>query len=456
MSAYAKKTHYVQDMTRGNPLRLILYFAVPLFIGNIFQQFYSIADTMVVGHFLGDEAIAAIGATASLYSLLINFSNGLNAGYTILVTQQFGAKDIRRMKQSIAGMIQLNLVIVGLLMILVQLGLRPLMRFLNTPEELFALSHSYIRIILLGISTTIGYNMFASILRAFGNSRSPLYFLILSSILNIIMDVLFVAAFRLGVAGAAAATVIAQAVSAIACIVYVWKHYPEFMPGREDFRVAPRILRELLATGISLALMSCLVDCGSVIFSRANNLLGQSCITAHSAARKILIMMIQPQATIAMANATFVGQNWGAGNYERIRATLYQVFGLEILWGLTASVIVYLFGAQLIVFTTGTRDSEVIAYAVQSLRCHFAAFPFLGVLFALRNALQSMGCRLIPVCSSMIELLTKFLSAAFFIPTFGFLATCLTEPITWVIMVCFLIFYYIVKNPADPRNTESA
>lgn len=450
----AKHSVHVRDMTQGSPIRLILSFAVPLFIGNIFQQFYNMVDTMVVGYHLGNTGIAAIGATASLYSLLINFANGLNSGYGIIVTQCFGAHDRKKMKQAIAGMMILDAAVCLVLTIATLTFLRPLMAFLNTPDAVFDMAYSYIRTICLGIVTTIGYNMFASILRAMGNSRTPLYFLIFSSFLNIALDILFVVGFRLGIAGAAIATVVSQAVSAILCGIYVLRSYAEYMPQKEDFRIPGKMVKSLFSTGISVALMSCLVDCGSVIFSRANNLLGETYIAAHAAARKLLMMMIQPQASLSLANSTFVGQNWGARKTDRIRQTLRKVLLIEVLWGVFASAVIYLFGGALVRFTTGTRDAEMLRYAVMSLRIHFSTFPFLGVVFVMRHTLQAMGYKVIPICSSCIELGTKFLAASWLIPKIGFLGTCITEPVTWVIMAAFLVTFYLKKRSNLAVNVQ--
>lgn len=444
----------VQDMTSGSPVGLILRFAIPLFIGNIFQQFYSMVDTMVVGYHLGDTAIAAIGATASLYSLLINFANGLNNGYGIVVTQRFGARDEKRLKQAIAGMMLLDLGVTLTLTVLALTFLKPLMGFLNTPAEIFDLAHSYISVIFCGIVTTIGYNMFATILRSLGNSRSPLYFLILSSLLNIGLDLLFVAVFRWGVAGAAAATVIAQAVSAILCGIYVFKNYRALLPGRADFRVPVQMLKELFFSGITMALMNCLVDCGSVIFSRANNLLGQTAITAYTAGRKIMMICISPLGNLAHAGSVFAGQNYGAKKFSRIREGLQKILLLELGWSAVIITVIYLFGAPLVRFTTGSQDPEMVRLAVLSLRIHFAATPALGILFAVRHTLQAMGQKIVPILSSFIELCVKILSASVLIPKIGFLGSCVTEPVTWVLMTTFLMTYYLTQKNrifAEPR-----
>lgn len=436
----------VRDMTAGNPLRLILTFAIPLFIGNIFQQLYSTVDTMVVGYHLGDSAIAAIGATSALYSLLINFAGALNNGYGIIVTQRFGAHNRTQMRQAIAGMMLLDLAVTLTLTVLATVFLRPLMEFMNTPADIFELSHSYIRVICVGMIATMGYNLFAAILRAMGNSRAPLYFLILSSVLNVALDLLFVVVLKLGISGAAVATVLAQTVSAVSCGTYVLRNYREYLPRKEDFRVPVSMLKTLLATGFAMALMSTLVDCGSVTFQRANNILGQDIITAYSASRKILMILLQPLATISVATSTFIGQNWGAKKADRIRTALKQALCLEAGWGLFASALVYLFSGSLIRLLTGTEDPGIIRNATLSLRIHFSTFPFLGILFCMRNALQAMGIKLAPVLSSCIELAMKFLSAYLLIPTLGFVGTCVTEPVSWVLMSGFLALVFFFKR----------
>ena len=441
----------VQDMTEGNSLRLILVFMVPLLIGNIFQQIYTMVDTMVVGHHLGDGAIAAIGATASLYSLIINIAGGLNNGYGIIIAQRFGAGRMREMKRAIAGMMILDVgVSLGLTMLALTF-LRPLMRFMNTPAEIFEQSYAYIAAICCGIVATIAYNMFAAIFRAMGNSRSPLYFLIVACVLNIALDVLLVMVMDVGIVGAAAATVVSQLISAVLCGIYAVRHYREYLPGREDFRECPSVLGGLLAMGISVALMGSLVDLGSVIFQRANNVLGETIIAAYAASRKILGIAMQPQGTLALAVSTFIGQNWGAGKMDRIRRALKQGFLLEVAWSIFAVVSITAVGGQLIALTTGTSDPAVIENAVLSLRLHFTTFPVLGILFCIRASMQAMGWKLAPVLSSCIELAMKILSAVVLIPQLGYVGTCMTEPITWVLMTIYLLIVYFAK-----RNEKTA
>lgn len=445
----------VRDMTAGSPLRLILAFAIPLFIGNIFQQLYTMADTMVVGRSLGDTAIAAVGATSSLYSLLLDLAIGMNSGFGIVVTRFFGAQDLPRLKRSIAGMIVLNLLITAGLTALSLAFLRPLLGYMNTPADILPQAHRYLAILCGGMLATVSYNMFSAILRAMGNSRSPLYFLILSSLLNMGLDLLFVLVLGQGVAGAAAATVIAQTVSALLCGRYVFRHYRPWLPGREDFRQIRPLLADLLSTGFAMALMLCVVDLGSTIFQRANNLLGPSFITAHTAARRIMGILMQPLGTIATANSTFAGQNWGAGKQDRVQKAFKQVLCLELIWSAFSIGATWLFGQGLVRFTTGTTTASVVENAVLFLRWHIAFFPFLAVLLCLRTTMQAIGRKAAPVLSSCIELAMKALAAWQLVPRLGFLGACVTEPITWVLMAVFLAAAYLVKSPRSLASGQA-
>ena len=438
-----KSTARVQDMTQGSPLRLILLFSVPLLIGNIFQQVYSMVDTMVVGHSLGDQAIAAIGATSALYSIIVNFAWALNNGYAIVVTQRFGAQNIRGMRHAISGMIMLNGGMTALLTVLALLFLRPLMAFMNTPEAIFEDAHAYISIIYAGMLSTIAYNMFAGILRAMGNSRSPLYFLIVSSLINIALDLLFVMGLHLGVAGAALATVIAQTISAVLCGAYTLRSYGDYMPRREHFRVPRETLADLASTGFAMALMITVIDVGSLVYLRANNVFGEVIITAHMTARRIIGIFMGPISSVSTALSTFVGQNYGAGRKDRIRAGILKTCVFEIGFSIVAFVSLWFAGAMLVRLVTGTSDAQIVSNAVMSIRIHTAFFPFLGLVFCIRSSMQSMGEKKAPILASCIELAMKFFAAAWLIPTLGFLGTSLTEPVTWAIMATYLGVAYV-------------
>ncbi len=444
METVVKKT---TDMTTGNPIKLILSFSIPLLIGNIFQQIYNITDTMIIGYRLGDMAIASIGATTSIYGLLINFAMGLNNGYGIVVGQTFGAKNQSKLKRAIATMFMLNLAITAILTIFSLLFLRTFMHLMNTPESIFDDAYTYISIILGGMIGTIAYNMFSGLMRALGNSKTPLYFLILSSGINVSLDLLFIIGFDWGITGAATATIIAQSLSAIFCGIYVFRKYRDILPSKEDFKIEMPLLKEMSSTGFAMAMMLCVVDLGTVIYQSSINELGELLIVAHTSARKILGIFMMPLSSIAVANSTFASQNWGAGKKERIGGTLKKVLYIEVGLSLFFIVIVFTFGDTLVRLITGTHDREIINNAVLSLRLHLSCFPALGILFALRTTLQSIGYKVVPVISSSFELGVKLISGIWLIPTFGFISVCLTEPIIWIICAIFLIIAFLRLKP---------
>ena len=452
-----KQKTAVLDMTEGNPVKLILAFAVPLFIGNIFQQVYAVVDTMVAGWCLGDSAIAAIGATGSLYGLIITLAWGLNSGFSVVITQSFGAKDESKLRKAIAGAFLIDFGLTAVLTAAALCVLRPLMRLMNTPESIFDEAYSYMIVICAGMLASIVYNMFAGIMRAFGNSKTPLYVLIFSSLCNIALDLAFVAWLGMGVGGAALATVLSQLISGVICGVYVFRHYRDLLPARGDFRIPSSLLLELLSTGSAMAFMYSIVNLGTAIYQGAVNRLGETVIAAHTAGNRVVGILMSPCGTIMDAAATFVGQNWGAKKVGRIRETIHKTMLMEIAWGGCATVFVLLFGRGIIHLMTGTASAEVLDLAVRTMRWSVPFFPILGVLLVLRTSMQAMGQKIEPVVSSGIELALKFLAAAWMIPAFGFTGVCVNVPLTWGLMTAYMIAVYLTKtvkrlNLAEKEN----
>lgn len=442
------------DMTKGNPIQLILRFAVPLFIGNIFQQIYNVLDMMIAGYNLGDGAIAAIGATSSIYALVIDFASGLNSGYGIVVSRSYGAKNQDDLKRSIATMIILDMIIAVILTILSLLFIKPFMRALNVPEGIFADAYLYISVILGGIIATILYNMFAGIMRAVGNSKIPLYFLIISCAINLGLDILFIIGFGWGIQAAAVTTVIGEGCSALFSGIYIFRKYKNILPEKHHFHLQVPILKEMISSGFAMAFMLCVVDIGSVIYQRAINGLGEILIVAHTAARRLIGIFMMPLSSIATAYSTFVGQNWGAGKKERVKQALTRVLAMEVSWGLFSAIIIFLFGDVMVRLLTDTSDTLIIKNAALSLRFHFACFPALGILFVLRTALQAMGRKVVPVMSSMFELAIKVIAGIWLIPMFGYIYVCITEPIIWVVCMLFLIFIFLVRKPFKIKGEQ--
>lgn len=444
-----EKSSKTIDMTVGSPLRHIAAFAVPLLIGTVFQQFYSFADTMIAGHNLGDNAIAAIGASSAIYSLLIAFANGLNSGYGLVLSRAFGAKDYKLFQKAAGAMIALDIAITMVLTVLSLLFLRPLMQLLHTPTDIFEQAFNYIFVILCGLVTTVFYNMCAAFLRSLGNSKTPLYFLILSCGINLSLDVIFIMGFDMGIVGAALATVIAEAASGLFCWIYLMRHYRDFLPQKADFKPEWKLLGEMLSTGLSMSLMLSVFSLGSIILQRSINHLGTDIIGAHTASRRIYEMLMMPLSTLATANATFVSQNFGASQTERIQTAMKKVMGLELLWSLLSVAVAFTGGRFLIVLLTGTSNEELIGNALLNLRLSTAFFFPLGILFVLRTAMQSMGRKIVPVLSSSIELLLKVLSCLILIPAMGYLGVAITEPIIWVICAFFLCVTYFAKGKKE-------
>lgn len=363
------------------------------------------------------------------------------------MAQAFGAKDQDKVKKSIAAMVVLDLVITLILTLFSLIFLMPLMRLINIPESIFSDAYAYIAIITAGMLATIAYNMFAAMMRAVGNSRTPLYFLMISCAINLSLDCLFIIGLGWGVEGAAWATVMAESISALSSGMYVFHKYREILPDRKHFHLEMSLLKEMATTGFAMALMLCVVDIGSVIYQRAVNGLGEMLIVAHTAARKLIGIMMMPLASIATAYSTFTSQNWGAGKTERIRQTLKKVMAMEVGWGLFSCLAIFLFGKIAVQLLTGTSDNGVIENAALSLRIHFVCYPALGVLFALRTSLQAIGQKAIPVISSSFELVAKLIAGIWLIPTFGYLCVCLTEPIIWTVCAAFLIISYMKQRP---------
>ncbi len=443
------------DMTKGVPVKCVLQFAVPLLIGMLFQQAYNFADTMIVGQELGERAVAAIGATTALYSVLVYFANGLNNGYGIILSRLFGSGNPSGMKKAVAAMIWLNITITLLLTLAALPLLKPLLRLLDTPEDIFSQAYSYIFVILAGMLATIAYNCGAGFMRAIGNSRTPLYFLILSCGLNIAMDLWFVVVQKNGVAGAAIATVIAQTISAVLCFWYIFRHYADFLPKQEDWKPDWGLVGEMFSTGLSMGLMLSVFSLGSIILQKGINHLGTPVITAHTASRRIYEMLMMPLSTMATANATFVGQNFGAGRYDRIQRSLKQVMMLELLWSLAAVLLAYTTGAFFVRLLIGETDASVVANAVLNLRvCTIFFFP-LGALLVLRNAVQPMGYKISPVISSAIELVMKILFCVIWIPKMGYWGVVITEPIIWVMCAVFLWTVYLCSRKRAGKSPSA-
>lgn len=431
------------NMTEGSILGCLLTFAFPILIGNIFQQLYNVVDTAVVGNVLGDNALASIGAAAPIYSLVVSFANGITNGFAVIIARAFGADKEDEIRKSVALTFVLTAVLSVIFMAGSLLLLNPLLNFLETPTTIIKETKQYLFIILAFSVATMFYNMFAGMLRAIGNSRAPLYFLVIAMIINVLLDIILVKYTPLGVAGAACATVIAQLMSVVLCIVYIYKKCPMFIFRPKDVVWDGRLIGELLSTGLSMGLMIVVVSIGSVALQRAVNSLGEQTIAAHTAARKIDDIFMLPLGTITMAASTFTSQNFGAGKMERVKKGIITSILIDFVWSAFACLC-SVFGSGLMVqLLSGTKDPVVLNCATNYIRINLPFFFVLSILLVLRSSLQSVGRKLIPVIGSIVELIAKFLAVIVIVPMFGYMGVCFLEPVIWILSAMLVCVEYV-------------
>ena len=429
----------MKNLIEGKPLKRILQFALPLFIGQLFQLFYSLVDTRIVGETLGEAALAAVGSTSTLSDLLMSLLMGILNGFGIVIATYFGAKNETNMKKTIASTILFGTGMAIIISVLSLCFLAPLLRFLNVSEDLLPNAKSYISVILAGLVIATFYNVCASILRAIGDSFTPLLFLILSAILNIFLDYTFILNFHMGVAGAAYATLLSQAVSAVLCFLYMWKKYPNLHLCREDFRLDREVCRRMFATGSSMAFMSAFVQFGTFALQTSINTFGTNTIVAHTAARKATSIFMMPWGALGSTLATFCGQNLGAGKYSRIKTGLRDTTLLGWAWSLLVILMANTIAPQIVQAITATAETEIIETAALYLRVNTAFYFIPTVICLFRNAMQGFGDTKTPVFSSALELLTKVAVAFLLAPAIGYWGIIICEPIAWIIMVIPLV-----------------
>ena len=439
--ALMKKTAI--NLTDGPILRSIIAFAIPIIISNIFQQLYNTADIIIVGRFLGQDSLAAVGATAAIFELIVGFALGVGNGMGIIIARHYGARNHRLLKRAVASTIVIGAVLSLLVAVIGSIGMFPLLRFLGTPESIIDQSYAYISIVVLGIAVTFAYNLCAGLLRAVGDSQAALYFLILAAIVNVILDIFCITQLHMGVAGAAVATIIAQGISAILCFVYIKKRVSFLVPSRKDFVRDDELYLDLLSQGLAMGLMSSIVSLGSVMLQSSINALGPVIISAQTSARRIFSFSTLPFAAIAAAMTTFTSQNLGAEKPHRIAKGFRQASLVAIGWALFAFVFLFFVSPWLNQLISGSSDPALLDNAALYNRIGSAFYIPLALLLILRNSLQGLGQKSAPLLSSFIELAGKVLFVIFIIPHTGYLGVILCEPILWVLMAIQLSYSFL-------------
>lgn len=445
----------MKDLTVGSPTKAILGFALPLFIGHLFQLFYGLADTRIVGSCLGDDALAAVVATTTLNDLIVGFLVGLTNGFAVITARCFGAGDMERVRKAFGATLRLGFAVSVVLTALSLIFLEQILVLLNMPSERMADGIAYIGVILGGMTFSMFYNAYASTLRAVGDTAAPLVFLIVSAFLNIGLDLFCIEILNMGIAGASFATVVSQALSFFACIIYVNIRYPQLRLKKEDFGIDLKLDKQLMGTGISMGLMSSLVCLGTVVLQGAINKFGQTIIIAHGAARKITNIFMLPFGIFGMTMATYCGQCYGAGKYDRIKKGLLSATGICIVWSLLTIVASYTIAEDLARLITDTQLDEAVKTAALYLQIDTLFYFLTAIISPFRNALQGIGDHITPLVSSAVELVGKVLAAYLLAPWLGYMGIILTEPIVWALMVIPLIVQ-MVRFFKKVRTSQTA
>lgn len=431
--------HRKTTLTEGNPVKLIVLFAIPIFLGNLFQILYSLIDTKIVGSTLGETALASVGSVSTLYNLLTGFFNGLTLGFSVVTARFYGSGEEKALKKNIAGAITLGFGTAVVLITLTAVFLKPILRLLQVPAEQFDMSYSYIVVLVWGMFITLAYNLCANTLRATGDSVTPLIYLVISSLVNVGLDYFFILNLHLGVAGAAYATVIAQFLSVVLCLIRIYRGFPILHVGREDFQFDREQLWQLYQNGLSMGLMSSLVNFGTVVLQSGINQLGTSIIVAHTAARKVFEIWNLPISVMGSAMATYCGQNYGAGKYGRIREGIKGALGLGAVWAVAVFIMAHTISPYLIRFIASSDSPEIIYWGKTYLEYDMSFIILCVGIVVLRNSMQGFGDYKTPVFSSFIELMGKVVFTFTFVRFFGYWGIIWTEPVIWVLMVIPLI-----------------
>lgn len=430
------------DMTKGSPAKLILAFTIPILIGNLFQQFYSMVDTAIVGQFVGVGALAAVGATGGVIFLVQGFVNGLTHGFSVIVSQRYGANDELGIKKATATSIYLSAIATVVLTVICVLLAKPVLQLMNTPVDILEDATSYVTIFFGGLVSIIVYNLLASLLRAFGDSKTPLYFLILASITNIILDLVLIINFKMGVAGAAIATVVSQGLSGLLCYFYMIKKFDILTLKKEHFKYDPMLVKELMYVSLPMALQYAITAIGVMILQVAVNSFGSTTVAAFTAATKVEQLVVQPGIAIGMTMATYAAQNLGARRIDRVRQGARQSAWITIVTNALSSVIVIFLGGYIVQLFIPSANVEALPISMEYLKITAIFYPVLGLLFLYRFALQGLGNTVVPMFAGVMELVMRTI-VAFTLPgLLGYQGVCLASPLAWIGATVWLIWSY--------------
>ena len=432
-----------KDMTVGSPLRLIAGFALPLLFGFLFQQFYSFVDTAIVGKYLGAAKLAAVGDTGSINFLVLGFCQGVCAGFSVPIAQAFGAKDHHEMRRRVSASVLLSAAVSVIMAVATALLCPAMLRLMNTPEEIIGDSVSYIRIIFIGIPVTVLFNMASGILRSLGDSRTPVFFLIVASLVNVALDLLLILVFRMDVAGAAVATLVSQLTAGIGCVIVIRRRYPILRPTGEEKKADPALMKRMLMTGLPMGLQFSITAVGAVIVQWSVNALGVDAVAAIAASSKLSMFFACVFDALATTMATYAGQNMGAGKISRIHRGLKVTSVIGCVYCALAMAVIWFLGRTLLsLFIDGETDPAVMDMAQTYIRLNGAFYIPLLFVNIVRLSVQGMGFTRIAMLAGVFEMAARTAVALFVVPVLGFTGACVANPAAWIMADIFLFPSY--------------
>lgn len=438
----------MQDMTSGNPSTHILKFFFPLLFGMLFQQFYNLVDTAIVGKFLGPQALAAVGSTGSVNFLVLGFCMGVCNGFAIPVAQKFGAKDDRGLRRFVANSVWLAVLFAVVMTVTVSVFCRDILVSMDTPADIIDDAYSYIVIIFLGIPVTYLYNLLSGFMRALGDSRTPLVFLIISSLLNIGFDLMAILVLHMGVAGAAGATVLAQLISGILCLLYMRRSFPVLHVRKGEWRLSGHCVARLCGMGIPMGLQYSITAIGSVILQTSVNRLGSTAVAAITSGGRLSMFLCCPFDAMGSTMATYAGQNLGAKKLSRVDRGIFACSRFALIYSVAAFVVVFFTGRYMALLFVKPEETALIQLIGTFLRWNGAFYFPLALVNIVRFTIQGLGFGKLAILAGICEMIARSVVGFFFVPRFGFIAACTASPVAWILADAFLIpaYFLVIRH----------
>lgn len=437
-----------KDLTSGNPLKLIIAFCIPIYMGIIFQQFYNIVDTMIVGKTLGVDALASVGATGSITFMVIGFCNGVASGFALPIAQHFGAKNERALKKTAANSVYLGVLFSIILTVIVTAFCRTILEFMNTPLDIIDGSYAYLIVIFWGIPITFFYNLFAGIMRSLGDSRTPVLFLLMSSVINIGLDIVLIRIVGMGVEGAAYATIISQFVAALLSGFYMINKYPVLRMSKEEGKADIQCMFKLCYMGIPMGLQYSITAIGTIVIQTAVNGLGSLAVASLTSGSRIAGIFGAMLEALGSAMATYGGQNAGAGRLDRVKKGLYLSWRIGFVYSIAAFLVASMFGNNLALLFVDAAETDIISNVALFLKIDSAFYPLLTLVNCTRFTIQGMGYSMFAVLAGVMEMIARGAVAFGMVPILGFVGVCFASPVAWLFADAFLVpaFYHVCKK----------